>query len=174
MSPTKRREKLLVELEENQVPITGSDLADIFGVSRQVIVQDIALLRAEGYEILATSKGYIIADDSNQMVKRIIACKHGVESEAVEEELKTILKYGGRIADVVVEHPMYGELKGRLVIQSQSDLEDFMADYCSNKVKPLSTLTDGVHLHTIEALNEEVLDLIKDKLEEKGYLLEGY
>lgn len=174
MSTKERREDLLHKLQTSQSPITGSELADLFEVSRQVIVQDIALLRAEGHEILATSKGYMIADDDDNMVQQIIACKHGVAAEDVQEELETIIKYGGRIADVVVEHPMYGELKGRLVIQSQSDLQDFMEHYRDKKVKPLSTLTDGVHLHTIEALNKEVLTLIKNKLKEKGYLLENY
>lgn len=175
MSPSERRNELLNKLQNSQSPITGSDLAALFEVSRQVIVQDIALLRAEGHEILATSKGYIIsAADNNNMVQQIIACQHGVDSQDVHKELETIIKYGGRIADVVVEHPMYGELKGRLVIQSQSDLADFMEAYRKKEVKPLSTLTDGVHLHTIEALNEEVLTLIKTKLKEKGYLLEDY
>lgn len=174
MSTTARRNDLLHKLKSSQSPITGSELADLFAVSRQVIVQDIALLRAEGHEILATSKGYMVSDDNNDMVQQIIACQHGVAAEDVQEELETIIKYGGRIADVVVEHPMYGELKGRLVIQSQSDLQDFMENYRDKKVKPLSTLTDGVHLHTIEALNKEVLTLIKNKLQEKGYLLENY
>ena len=174
MSTTDRRKELLNKLQVSQSPITGSNLADSFEVSRQVIVQDIAILRAEGHEILATSKGYIISDNNDNMVQQIIACQHGVAVEDVQEELETIIKYGGRIADVVVEHPMYGELKGRLVIQSKSDLEDFMEDYENKEVKPLSTLTDGVHLHTIEALNEEVLTLIKDKLKEKGFILEDY
>jgi transcriptional regulator of NAD metabolism len=174
MSATARRKKLLNKLQESKTPIIGSDLADSFNVSRQVIVQDIALLRAKGEEILATSKGYLISEVDNQMVEGVIACKHGVDDNGVQEELATIINYGGRIKDVVVEHPMYGELKGRLVLQSQSDLEDFMKRYRAQEVKPLSALTDGIHLHTVEALNREVLNLIKEKLNEKGYLLEDY
>ncbi|MGM0502679.1 MAG: 3H domain-containing protein, partial [Bacillota bacterium] len=132
------------------------------------------LLRAQGQEILATSQGYIIPQDNNQMVQQVIACQHGVEADRVREELETIIKYGGRITDVVVEHPMYGELKGRLTIQSTADLEEFMKRYHKKEVKPLSTLTDGIHLHTIEALNEEVLNLINEQLAEKGYLLKDY
>ena len=174
MSAAERREKLLNKLKESKTSITGSQLADLFEVSRQVIVQDIALLRAQGQEILATSQGYIIPEDNNQMVEQIIACKHGVESTNVHQELETIIKYGGRIKDVVVEHPMYGELKARLTIQSKADLEDFMDRYRRKEVKPLAALTNGVHLHTVEALNEEVLELIKEKLKDKGYLLEDY
>ena len=169
MSVQKRRNQLLQKLKKKNKAITGAELAKEFGVSRQVIVQDIALLRAQGEEILATSKGYIIPEINNNMVKQTIACKHN--DNEVRKELEIIIKYGGRVKEVIVEHPIYGELKGLLRIQSKADLEDFMDKYNQNLVKPLSALTKGVHLHTIEALNQEVLNLIVNKLKEKGYLL---
>ncbi|OCL26619.1 transcriptional regulator [Orenia metallireducens] len=170
MSAEDRRRMLLNKLKKESRPMIGSDLADVFGVSRQVIVQDIALLRAQGEEILATARGYMVPQDSN-MVEKTVACKH--KPEDIEEELLTVIKYGGRIRDVIVEHPIYGEIKGMLMVQNRKDLEDFLENYRGEDVKPLSTLTEGVHLHTIEALNQEVLELIEDKLREKGFLLES-
>ena len=170
MSAQERRRKLLHKLEKSKEPITGSSLADYFSVSRQVIVQDIALLRAQGEEIQATSQGYVIPEVKGKMVERTIACTHN--GEEIEAELATIIKYGGRVRDVIVEHPLYGELKGLLRIQSRADLDEFLKQYEKNNVKPLLTLTGGIHLHTIEALNQEVLDLIEEKLRAQGFLLE--
>ncbi|WP_018249601.1 transcription repressor NadR [Orenia marismortui] len=170
MSAKERRNDLLNKLKKENEPITGSDLAGLFGVSRQVIVQDIAILRARGEEILATARGYIISKDSN-MVRRTIACQHGAAD--IEKELSIIIRYGGRVKDVIVEHSIYGEIKGLLMIQSREDLSKFLENYNQERVKPLSALTEGVHLHTIEALNEEVLDLIENKLEDEGYLLKS-
>lgn len=170
----KRRKEILNLLCRSNNSITGAKLAEKFEVSRQVIVQDIALLRAQGEEILATSQGYVIPqqEDTSQMVTRTIACRH--DGTEIRDELQTIIKYGGRIKDVIVEHPIYGELKGLLRIQSSSDLDSFMEKYNNETVKPLLTLTEGVHLHTIEALNQEVLGLIAEKLKKKGYLLKDY
>jgi len=170
MSAEDRRMMLLNKLKKATSPIIGSDLADTFGVSRQVIVQDIALLRAQGEEVLATARGYMVPQDSN-MVEKTMACKH--KPEDIEKELLTIIKYGGRIKDVIVEHPIYGEIKGILMVQNRKDLEEFMENYQGEDVKPLSTLTEGVHLHTIEALNQEVLELIEEKLREQGFLLQS-
>lgn len=172
MSGDERREKILNLLKENDKSVTGSKLAEKFEVSRQVIVQDIALLRAQGKEILATSQGYIMPQRGSQMVTKTVACRHN--KAEIREELEIIIKYGGRIKDVIVEHPIYGELKGILRIQSKSDLDSFMKKYNNEAVKPLLTLTEGVHLHTVEALNQEVLSVIEEKLKEKGYLLTDY
>ncbi|GAB6098233.1 transcription repressor NadR [Halanaerocella petrolearia] len=174
MSASERRKKLLYELQESNQPITGSDLAAKFQVSRQVIVQDVALLRAKGEEILATSRGYVIQNDKEDLPEMTIACQHSDSKEDIKSELAVIIKYGGRIKDVIVEHPIYGQLKGLLMIQSQSDLETFIEQYQAGEAKALSSLTDGVHLHTIEALNQDVLKLIKERLSEEGYLLTEY
>ncbi|MCK8827188.1 transcription repressor NadR [Natroniella acetigena] len=170
METSKRREEVLNKLSQESDPITGSDLAEFFGVSRQVIVQDIALLRAKGHKIVATSQGYIMSQPTTQMAQKTIACKHQ-ESE-IKAELEIIIKYGGRIKDVIVEHPIYGELKGLLMIQSKAELEEFLKKCREESSKPLSFLTEGIHLHTIEALNQEVLNLIENKLQEAGFLLE--
>ncbi|MCK8817316.1 transcription repressor NadR [Natroniella sulfidigena] len=169
MKTSERREELLNRLIQEPNSITGSKLAEIFDVSRQVIVQDIALLRAKGHKIVATSQGYVMSQTTNNMVQKTIACKH--KEKEIRAELETIIKYGGRVKDVIVEHPIYGELKGLLMIQSKAELEEFLEKSRNESSKPLSFLTEGVHLHTIEALNQEVLDLIESKLQEKGFLL---
>ncbi|MFW6386591.1 MAG: transcription repressor NadR [Bacillota bacterium] len=166
-----RRKELLSILRSREKPITGSSLADEFAVSRQVIVQDIALLRAEGYEILATSRGYVIPGVSrSQTVEATIACRH--DEEGVREELMTVVSFGGRILDVIVEHPVYGEMRGMLMIQSPEDVEQFLDNFRQGGANLLCALTDGVHLHTVEAMNEEVIERIRKELKRKDLLLE--
>lgn len=167
-----RRLKLLQRLKESKQALIGSRLAEEFGVSRQVIVQDIALLRAQGEKIVATSQGYFYEENLGMpTVKTSIACRHG-DQEELRDELLTVVNYGGRILDVKVEHPIYGELSGNLMISSVEDVDNFINNYQQNKASLLSKLTDGVHLHTIEAVNEQVLEKIKEELKDKGYLLE--
>ncbi len=168
----KRRAKLLERLKESQEALIGSQLAEEFGVSRQVIVQDIALLRAQGEKIVATSQGYFYEENLGMpTVKASIACRHGDQKE-LKDELLTVINFGGRVIDVKVEHPIYGELSGNLMISSIEDVEKFVDNYQQEGTELLSKLTDGVHLHTIEAVNEQVLEKIKEELKAKGYLLE--
>ena len=171
MKTEERRENLFKRLKNSKSAIIGSELAEDFGVSRQVIVQDIALLRARGEKIIATSQGYLYPENDKDTIKATIACIHG-EDDEVEEELMTIVNYGAKIIDVIVEHPIYGELKGMLMIKNPADVQEFVKNYKKNDASLLSSLTDGVHLHTVEALNEQVIKKIKEELKEKGYLLE--
>nr|WP_089861716.1 transcription repressor NadR [Halanaerobium salsuginis] len=171
MKANQRRKSLLECLKKSAEPIVGSRLAEEFQVSRQVIVQDIALLRAAGEEIIATSQGYLYEKNLRLPTVRIsIACQHD-DGPALRDELNTIIEYGGRIIDVKVEHPIYGELSGNLLISNQEDINNFIKNYQSNDASLLSVLTEGVHLHTIEAVNEQVLEKIKTELGNKGYLL---
>lgn len=171
MQTKQRRSSLLNLLKESQEAVIGSELAARFGVSRQVIVQDIALLRAQGEKIIATSQGYFYEDNLGlKTVKTSIACSHG-DGKDLKDELLTIINFGGRIIDVKVEHPIYGELSGKLMISSVEDVNNFVKNYQENEASLLSELTDGVHLHTIEAVNEQVLEKIKEELKAKGYLL---
>lgn len=167
-----RRKKLLQRLKKSQQALIGSQLAEEFGVSRQVIVQDVALLRAEGEKIVATSQGYFYEENLGMpTVKTSIACSHDDQQE-LRDELLTIVNYGARVIDVKVEHPIYGDLSGNLMISSIEEVDNFIDNYQENKAELLSKLTDGVHLHTIEAVNRQVLKKIKEELKEKGYLLE--
>lgn len=170
MNAAERRKKLLDILKSNSEPFSGTYIAKVLNVSRQVIVQDIAILRAEGHDIIATPRGYLIPHYSPvKKYKRIIACSH--DSGHIEDELKTIVTVGGTVIDAYVEHPLYGEIKGMLMISSLFDVDRFIAKMNKTKGQPLLVLTKGVHLHTIETDSEEKLEIIEKRLREKGYLV---
>lgn len=168
MDSKSRREDILIRLIESVTPIKGTDFAKLYNVTRQIIVKDIAILRAKGNKIIATPDGYIITSEDNR-VRTILAVCH--KSNRIEEELEIIIKYGGIIEDVIVEHPLYGEIKGILMIKNLNDLNNFIKRYENNKAKPLSVLTNGVHIHTISADNEENMELIKKELKESGFII---
>lgn len=170
MSADERRQKIVNIIRESARPVTGTYLAGLLGVSRQVIVQDIAILRAAGEEIIATPQGYMIPQNMYpRRYRRVIACKHS--EDGIEDELMTIVDLGGTVLDVSVEHGVYGEFKARLMIKSPSDVRAFMEAMRRENAEPLSSLTEGVHLHTIEADDPALLDRIEEALREKGYLL---
>ena len=168
MGSKNRREDIMNLLIKNSGAIKGTELASLFGVTRQIIVKDIAILRAEGNNIMATPDGYIYNKDINK-AKSIIAVNH--DSSKTIEELEIVVKYGGIIEDVIIEHPIYGEIRGNLMIKNLNDLYKFENKFKNENVKPLSNLTDGIHLHTIAADNQEDIELIIRELKEKGFLL---
>lgn len=172
MEAWERREKILNLLKSSTRPIKGTELSNIYQVTRQVIVQDIALLRARGEEILATPQGYIIPkmNKRDSLVKKIV-CKHNDNIE-IEDELKTIVDLGGKIIDVIVEHPLYGEIKSQLEISSRLDVDEFIKNLEKTKAEPLSALTEGVHIHTIEIESQEIYKVIREALKRKNYLIE--
>lgn len=171
MSSDERRLEIINILNKLDEPISGTELAKKLGVSRQVIVQDIAILRAGGEEIIATPQGYIILKgvDESRIIKTIV-CKHSTYDE-IEDELKTIVDMGGKILDVIVEHSVYGEIKGSLMISSRLDVEKFIKNLKNTNAEPLSSLTDGIHIHSIEIEDGETFKKIIEKLEEKSYLI---
>ena len=168
MKADERRNSIVELLHGEKGAIKGTILAEKFNVTRQIIVKDIAILRAKGNNIIATPDGYMINDD-NSRVKSIIAVNHS-DNEMIDE-LEIVVKYGGIIEDVIVEHPLYGEIRGILKIKNLNDLNKFRASLEDIKAKPLSVLTDGIHLHTISADSDENMQLIKDELKEKGFIL---
>lgn len=173
MDSSERRRNILKILKSRDEPIKGTALAEMFGISRQVIVQDIAILRASGENILATPKGYIIPEvQAPSALIKTLVCKHHTYEE-IEDELVTIVDLGGRVIDVVVDHPIYGEKRGMLMIASRQDVRDFMKALKEDGIKPLSSLTGGVHLHNIEVKDQECFKRIKEALEAKGYLIKA-
>lgn len=168
MEGNKRREQLIKILQSNEEPISGGELARLLGVSRQVIVQDIALLRAMDMNIISTTKGYLIYQVDFPCVKRIFKVKH--TTEQIEDELCTIVDNGGKILDVLVTHEIYGAITTALIIRNRQDVYDFVKKVQENKIVPLKELTDGIHQHTVEADSEQTLDRIHNALKEKGYL----
>ncbi|MDP4097242.1 transcription repressor NadR [Paenibacillus sp. P96] len=171
LSGAERREKLLQWLKENS-PLTGSELARRSSVSRQVIVQDITLLKARNEPIMATSQGYMYLakpEAADRLIERIVAVQHG--PERTEEELQLIVDYGVTVKDVIVEHPVYGELTAPILASTRQDVHQFILRITSTKASYLSELTGGVHLHTLTAPDQERLDQACQALERAGFLL---
>jgi uncharacterized protein len=165
----RRRLQMLDWLRTQPVPVQGGVVARRFRVSRQCVVQDIAILRASGHEILATPQGYRLPEQESRVCRAILACRH--TPERTEEELQILVDHGVKIVDVQVEHPLYGELRGVLMIESRADLQDYLKKVRSTKATLLSSLTYGVHLHTVEASREEMIARAKAKLRARGFLL---
>lgn len=168
-----RRKSIITLLEQSAVPISGTDLARKFGVSRQVIVQDIALLRAENKDVLSTNKGYLLFHPlkNDRSCKAVIYVKHN--SEDVLSEMTSIVELGGQMLDVSIDHDLYGQIRSDLVIRDMDDAEDFISRMQNSHSSPLCALTEDYHYHTISAPSEKVLDLIKADLKTKGFLAES-
>ncbi len=166
-----RRKQLIAVLEESTKAVSGTDLAKQFEVSRQVIVQDIALLRATNKNILSTNKGYILFRDDGKAKKaqRIIRVCH--RDEEIMKEFQCIVDYGAKVLDVVVEHDIYGQISVDLLIQSRQDAAGFVEQLKNCQSKSLNILTDGIHYHTIEADSEAILDAVEKALFEAGILI---
>ncbi len=165
-----RRNSIIETLKGANHPITGSELAELFEVSRQVIVQDIAIIRASGTHVIATSNGYMLQreTDKSKLIKTFVSKHSGFDR--MEEELKIIVDYGGKIIDVIVEHPVYGEIVGALHLSTVEEVERFIEKVAETGARPLSILTEGDHIHTIEVPSEKVYRLIVQELSEKGFI----
>lgn len=159
-------------LEADGQPIPGDVLAERFGVSRQAIVHDVALLRAEGAPIVATVRGYLPAPAAGQAAHRVVVAVRHLPEEA-EAELTALVDGGVRVVDVVVEHPVYGELRGLLHLASRSDIEAWVEATRRAGAHLLSELTEGVHLHTLEADDPARLERARAALGRLGFLLGG-
>lgn len=168
MTGSERRDAIIKQIRESRTPVPGKSLAAAYDVSRQVIVQDIALIRAAGYDIMATNRGYIINEPVT--VSRVFKVKH--TDAQVEEELNSIVDLGGCVRNVMVNHRVYGHMEAELNITSRRKTADFIRDLRSGKSSPLKNITSGYHYHTVEADSVETLDLIGEMLKEKGFLVE--
>ncbi len=170
MDGNTRREKLIEAIRESVDPISGSALAKLFNVSRQVIVQDIALLRASDYDIISTTKGYLLYQAKESNIQQVFHVSHSTDD--IEDELCTIVDNGGKIMDVHVVHEIYGQIVTELIIRNRNDVYDFVNKVKEKKIVPLKELTAGTHRHTIEADSKETLDKIAEALRRKNYLIE--
>lgn len=168
MTGEDRRNEIVERIRNSETPVSGRALATAFDVSRQVIVQDIALIRAAGHNILSTNRGYIINEP--KAVRRVFKVRH--TDDQLEEELNAIVDLGGRVRDVMVNHRVYGRLTADLDISSRRKAAEFLADIRNGKSSPLKNITSDYHYHTIEADSEQTLDMIASMLKEKGFLVE--
>ena len=160
MNGADRRKMLVSLIRESDVPLSGARLGKETGVSRQVVVQDIALLRTEGYPIVSTARGYYISK-SQQAVRLFKVCH---TNEQVEDELMTIVDMGGCVLDVMVNHRVYGKMSAPLNIKNRRDVQKFLDDVKSGKSTPLLNITSGYHFHRISAEQEEILDEFEEAL----------
>lgn len=166
-----RRKEIVTYLESRTSPTNGTELAKHFKVSRQVIVQDIALLRAENRNILSTNKGYVLYHPREPHTGHtaVIMVRHSTEETL--EEMRSIVDFGGSMLDVSIDHDLYGQIRADLVINDLRDAEEFCEKMQNSTSRPLKVLTDECHYHTIAAPSERALEMILKDLKEKGFLL---
>lgn len=164
MNAAERRDSILEEIAASPKPVSGAALAKRFGVSRQIIVSDIAALKQE-HNIISTHTGYMLPG----MPSRVLKVVH--TDEEIEDELTTIVKNGGRVKDVFVWHRIYGRIEGALSISTLADVEEYLEALRTGRSHPLKRVTCEYHYHTIEARTEAILDQVEAALAEKGYLV---
>lgn len=168
MTGTERRNKIVGILESSDTAVPGHELSRKLKVSRQVIVQDIALLRTAGHAITSTNRGYTLGGAAQAI--RLFKVKHSASQ--IEEEMQAVVDLGGCIVDVSVNHRTYGMINAALDIKSRRDIANFLKGLESGVSQPLSSLTDGFHFHHISAESNEILDEIEAKLSQLGFIAE--
>lgn len=169
MTAEQRRQEILTLLEQTDTPLSAAALAHRFSVSRQIVVGDVALLRAQGREIVATARGYVIPAPAGLV--RQVACRH--TAAQTREELDAMVDCGCTVIDVIVEHPVYGQLTGQLHLSSRYDVGQFLQKVSRSGARPLSALTGGVHLHTILCPDEAAWHRVRAALDQAGFLYTG-
>jgi len=173
MDTTLRRKQVLDAItgsSKNDTPLSASTLAANLRVSRQVIVGDVALLRTQGHDIIATARGYTMprpAEAGHFLGK--VACRH--DSNKTHAELYTMVDLKATVINVIIEHELYGEITGQLNLKTREEVDQFMAQYETSNMKLLSELSGGVHLHTVACRNKAHFDQLRHALKSKGYLL---
>ncbi len=163
----KRRKEIVALLLASKEPIAGGQLAAHFGKSRQIIVQDIAILKGQGYDIIPTHYGYVI--QGSPLIEKVFKVKHTAED--TEEELNCIVDNGGTVVDVFVWHKVYGKISATLNIFSRMHVKQFLEGVRTGKSSELMNVTGGYHYHTIRADSEEIIAAVEKALDEKGFLI---
>ena len=167
MTGAQRRASIIEQIQNSQVPVSGTKLAATYQVSRQVIVQDIALIRASGYDIMSTNRGYILNEPME--VSRIFKVRH--TNERMEDEMCAVVDMGGCVDNVIINHRVYGRMEAPLHVNSRRKVAEFVQDIKSGKSSPLLNITSGYHYHKVTADSEKTLDMIEEVLKEKGFLV---
>lgn len=169
MTAKTRREAIYRQLQTESSPISATTLANMLGVSRQVIVGDVALLRAGGLQIVSTSRGYVLP--AKQGIVYQVVCQH--TSADTRKELYAMVDCGCTVLDVTVEHPVYGQLTAPLHLSCRGDVDSFVKKMLQNEAQPLSLLTEGIHAHRVSVPDEETFRRVCEALRQQGMLLEG-
>lgn len=167
MKVAERRKEIVNLLLSAESPISGSELAKTFGISRQIIVQDITVLKGTGYEILSTNQGYIM--QKSPLKERVFKVRH--TTAETEDELSCIVDLGGTVVDVFVWHKIYGKIEAELNIFSPLHIKQFMEGVRTGQSTELMHITGGYHYHTVRADNEAMLDRIETALRKRNYIV---
>lgn len=170
MKAKERRKGILKDLQNSNTYLKGSEIGSKYNVSRQVIVQDMSILKAEGNNIIATPQGYILNILRESGIIKRIAVKHN--NKNIDRELEIIVRNRGRVLDVTVEHNIYGDITGKLNIQSMGEVKEFIKKIKEEPEKLLLNLTGGIHNHRIEVSDEEDYKNILKELEKEKILIE--
>lgn len=169
MENKERRDAILAMLKKTDKPVTGTEMAKACQVSRQIIVGDIALLRASGTPIISTPRGYQLHEFQKHGIQESFLCRHGTDQ--VEAELNAIVDNGGVVHNVVVEHEVYGFMEGELNLRSRRDVQLYIPRMKETKAPLLSSISNGVHTHLVETETEEEMEAIHRALEKLGILV---
>ena len=169
MAASQRQALIIERLHQSNEPITGSEFAKATNVSRQVIVQDISILKAKKEPIIATSRGYMLQNKSGHTNSRIIAVNH--TPEQAEDELNIIVDHGVTVKDVTVEHALYGEITASIMVSNRVEVKQFIQKMNETKASYLSTLSNGIHLHTLEADSMDKIKAACKSLADENILL---
>ena len=161
-----RQRHLIQILSAAKAPIRGDDLAKDLGVTRQVVVHDIALLRAAGTTVVATPRGYYLEPNLVGQHQEILAVRHRVDQTA--DELYTLVDHGITVLNVLVEHPLYGEISAALRVGSRIDVDEFLEQVRQRRAHLLSDLTDGYHMHLVECRDRGHLQQAVTALTKRG------
>ncbi len=167
MRAEERRKEIVNLIMSEQQAISGRKLSEKFGVSRQIIVQDISALKADGYDILSTHNGYIMP--KTPLIERVFKVFH--TKEQTENELNTIVDFGGTVADVFVWHKVYGRMTAKLNISTRHHVARFIEGVRTGKSSELMNITGGYHYHTVSAQSQEILDKIENALYAQNYIV---
>lgn len=167
MKVAERRKAIVNLLLSSKEPVSGNELSRQFGISRQIIVQDISVLKGTGCEILSTNQGYVI--QKSHLCERVFKVRH--TTNETEDELSCIVNLGGTVVDVFVWHKVYGKIEANLNISTQLHIKQFLEGVRTGKSTELMHITSGYHYHTVRAENEAVLDRIEAALTERNYIV---
>jgi len=167
MKSVERRKAIITLMSSQKEPISGGALSEMFGVSRQIIVHDIALLKSAGYGIISTHYGYIL--HTSPLLEKVFKVQHSKDD--TEDELNCIVDNGGTVVDVFIWHQVYGKISASLNIFNRLQVKQFMEGVRTGQSAELMSITGGQHYHTVRAESQAILDKIRDELNAKKFLI---
>ena len=121
MTTAERRAAILQQLAHAGAPLAARTLATHYGVSRQVIVQDLAVIRASHPGIISTARGYVLEQpDQPAGCTREFKVRH--TPDRTGQELNLIVDCGGRVKNISISHRVYGRITAEMDIRSRQDV----------------------------------------------------